>query len=198
MSRSDWPARIKAVVEKERAMTYCSVTERLFHVIRTLEEEQRKPVEYGDGMVLGHAEMQLLETIFRYPDENVSALSLRMGITKGAVTQVVTKLMDKQLLSRVQRDGNRQKAYFKPTPHGRDIIERHHRHHRKANRQLCEFITTLEDQEARSVFRFLECLTECVPFSQFPCECEKVREIEKEDVEYGQAIALCARPLCRP
>ena len=179
-------------------MTYCSVTERLFHVIRTLEEEQRKPVEYGDGVVLGHAEMQLLETISRYPDEHASALSLRLGITKGAVTQVVTKLMDKQLLSRVQRDGNRQKAYFRPTRHGREIIERHHRHHRKANQRLCEFITTLDDQEAHSIFQFLECLTECVPFSHFPCECEKVRENEKEDVEYGQAIAQCARPLCHP
>lgn len=179
-------------------MKYCNVTEHLFQVIRTLEEKQRKSVEYSDGIVLAHGEMRFLQTVARYPDENVSALSLRLGITKGAVTQMAAKLAHKELLQREQRDGNRQKTYVRATERGAKIIEQHHRRHQQANETLCRFITGLDDGEARSVFRFLECLAACAPFSQFPCLCAAANDQEKEVSEHEATIALCARPACRP
>jgi len=179
-------------------MKYCSVTEHLFQVIRTLEEKQRKSVEYGDGIVLAQGEVQFLQTVARYPDENVGALSLRLGITKGAVTQMVGKLADKQLLQREQRDGNRQKTYVRPTERGSQVIEHHHRRHSQANETLCRFITGLDDGQARSVFQFLECLAACAPFSQFPCLCAAANDPEKEVSEHDTTIAQCARPTCRP
>ena len=99
-------------------MTYCRVTEQLFEVIRLLEEENKKSRDYGTGVLITHGEALFLETVLRYPGENVSALSERLGITKGAVTQMVEKLSQKELIGTVQRDGNKKEKYFRPTQKG--------------------------------------------------------------------------------
>ncbi|MEA5016812.1 MAG: MarR family transcriptional regulator [Candidatus Limiplasma sp.] len=178
-------------------MKYCSVTDQIFGIIRRLEEEKKKPMDYGGGILLGHAEVQFLETVARYPDENVSELSERLGITKGAVTQTVAKLAQKELLESIQREDNRQKKYFLLTRKGEEVIRSHQRHHRQANQRLCRFIAGLDAKEAGAVFRFLENVRECVPFCEFPCECEGDRGLDKEESHHETSVAACARPACR-
>lgn len=179
-------------------MKYCSVTEQIFAIIRRLEDEKKNPIDYGGGILLGHAEVQFLETVARYPDENVSKLSERLGITKGAVTQMVAKLSQKELLESVRRENNKQKKYFGLTHRGEAIIEEHQRHHRQANQRLCRFVAGLDEKEASAVFRFLESVKECVPFCEFPCECKADSRKDKEDIHHETTAAACARPACRP
>ncbi len=178
-------------------MKYCSVADQIFKIIRRAEEEKKKPTDYGGGILLGHAEVQFLETAARYPDENVSNLSQRLGITKGAVTQMVAKLTQKELLESIQREDNKQKKYFLLTLRGEEIIKSHQRHHHEANQRLCQFIAGLDHREASAVFRFLECVKECVPFCEFPCECKADDGSDKEDVDYETTAAVCARAACR-
>ena len=178
-------------------MTYCRVTEQLFEVIRLLEEENKKSRDYGTGVLITHGEALFLETVLRYPGENVSALSERLGITKGAVTQMVEKLSQKELIGTVQRDGNKKEKYFRPTQKGVLTIQGRQTLHRQANQKLCDFIAALDQGEADTVFRFLECLRECAPFCEFQCACKKANRIDKEK-HYGETIAAaCERAACR-
>lgn len=176
---------------------YCKVTEQIFKIIRLLEEEKKKPKDYGSGILLNHAEVLFLETIARYPDENVSALSARLGITKGAITQMVGKLCKKELLEAIQRNDNKKEKYFRLTNKGDITIYGHQLFHQQANQRLCDFIASLDNDETDTVFRFLECLRQCVPFSEFPCECGKENKKDKEK-NYDDSIAsACVRTACR-
>ena len=175
---------------------YCSVTDQIFKIIHLLEDEKKKPMDYGGGILLGHAEVQFLETVARYPDENVSALSKRLGITKGAVTQMISKLYQKELLEVIQRENNKKEKYFRLTYRGEATIKGHQMHHSQANQRLCRFIAELDDTEANAVFRFLECVKECVPFCEFPCECKAEGRRDKEEIHYEATAAACVRPAC--
>ena len=176
---------------------YCRVTDQIFGIIRLLDEENKKPKDYGTGALLSHTEVSFLETVARYPEGNVSALSERLGITKGATTQMTGKLFQKDLLETIQRDDNKKEKFFRLTKNGEATISAYRRFHKEANRKLCDYIAALNPEEADTVFRFLEHLKQCVPFCEFQCECKNGNRNEKEG-NYGQATtAECTRITCR-
>ena len=176
---------------------YCRVTGQIFRIIRLLEEDRKKPKDYGAGIPLSQAEVLFLETVEQYPDENVSALSLRLGITKGAVTQIVGKLCQKELLEVINRNDNKKEKYFRLTPKGEKTVRGHQLFHRHANRRLCNFVAALDPKEANTVFRFLECVRECVPFCEFPCECGTITGDDKEESLDETIAVTCTQPACR-
>lgn len=181
-------------------MRYCHVTDHIFTLIRQLEEARRKPKDYGGGTLLNHAEVQFLDTIARFPDKNVSGLSGQLGITKGAVTQLVTKLSQKNLILEVQREDNKKEKFFRLTPQGARVVTSHHLFHKEANDRLCTFMKTLTPDESAAVYRFLEFIKTCVPFSESPCACHAhVNDafIEKE-YQHERNVAIGKQPVCHP
>ncbi|MFT4143531.1 MAG: MarR family transcriptional regulator [Mobilitalea sp.] len=174
-------------------MMYCKVTEQIFGITRLLEDEKKKPKDYGNGVLLYHAEVQLLDIIARYPSDNVSALSERLGITKGAITQMVEKLRQKELIETVKREDNKKEKYFCLTDKGEISIQGHQQLHQQANTSLCEFVSTLNPGEADAVFRFLEHLKLCVPFCEFQCTCKHDDVKDKEENHDESNIIECAR-----
>ncbi|MFA5571423.1 MAG: MarR family winged helix-turn-helix transcriptional regulator [Sphaerochaetaceae bacterium] len=177
-------------------MKYCSVTDHIFEIMRSLEEANKKPKDYGNGVVLGYAELQFLETVFRYPNEHATELSNRLNITKGAVTQMVAKLSTKGLITITQREHNRQKKFYSPTVQGEQMIQHYQRHHYEANQKLCTYMATLDDKEAQAVYSFLSFLKENVPFCEFPCECNAVSEQHTKEFNYDSPHAPCRRSTC--
>ncbi len=175
---------------------YCKVTEQIFGVIRLLEDERKKPKDYGSGVLLSHTEILFLDTIARYPGENVSALSDRLGITKGAITQMVEKLYQKELIEVEKREDNKKEKFFLLTNKGQTSLQGHQQLHQQSNESLCSFIGTLNSNEVDAVFRFLEHLKLCVPFSEFPCICIQDNRINKEE-NYNESNTVECSQLTR-
>lgn len=170
----------------------CKVAEQLFDIIRLMEEEKKKPKDYGLSIPLYHAEAMFLEFICRFPGENVSALSARLGITKGAVTQLSGKLVQKDLIEIVKRDDNKKEKYFRLTALGQEAVSRHQEFHKQANQQLCDYISTLNYDQTTIIFQFLEQLKQCVPFCEFPCACrsENNKEANYHETTTAQCVQL--------
>jgi transcriptional regulator, MarR family len=59
-------------------------------------------VDIGYGDVLSASEIHLIDIAGRYPQEKLSEIATRLGITKGAVTQMVQKLEEKGYVRRVR------------------------------------------------------------------------------------------------
>lgn len=177
---------------------YCKVTDQIFGIVRLLEEERKKPKDYGNGILLYHGEMQFLEILVRYPSENVSRLSERLGITKGAITQMVEKLKQKELILTVTRNDNKKEKYFSLTDKGLAVIEQHRYLHKQSNENICQFISTLDDKEANAVFRFLEHIKQAVPFCEFQCSCIDDYENNKEENNNETDSTKCTRFACNP
>lgn len=161
----------------------CSVAEQIFEIINLLDEEKKLPKDYGTGVPLYHAEAVFLSLINRYPEENASGLSARLNITKGAVTKLSGKLVEKGMIQITRRTDNKKEKYFRLTAKGEEVVQGHQQFHKQANQRLCKYISSLNYEEATLIFQFLNHLRECVPFCQFQCECGRD---EKEVTAYEQ------------
>lgn len=167
----------------------CRLTEELTEVIQLIDEEKKHSKDYGTGVPLYHSEIMMLEMIARYPYENVSGLSKKLGITKGAVTQGHNKLMQKGLIEGHQKSDNKKEKYFRLTEKGRESIDGHQQYHEAANQRLCDYLLTMSQEETEVIFRFLSRLKQCVPFCEFQCGCST--EHPGEDYHDQRNVAQC-------
>jgi DNA-binding MarR family transcriptional regulator len=68
---------------------------KLSHILKAVHST---PYDYGCGELLYPAEIHTLDCIGSNPDITVTELAERMGVTKGAISQIKSKLFKKKLL----------------------------------------------------------------------------------------------------
>jgi DNA-binding MarR family transcriptional regulator len=86
---------------------------------------EKIPVDYGIGKDLYHSERHMLDTIGDNPTLNVSELARSIGVTKGAISQVVKKLEEKQVVKRYKQAENEKEVFVDLTELGKVIYKRH-------------------------------------------------------------------------
>ncbi|WP_269850917.1 MarR family transcriptional regulator [Methanosarcina horonobensis] len=52
---------------------------------------EKKPVDMGCGVLLYPSEFHLIEAAGKNPEENLTSIASRLGVTKGAISQTVKK-----------------------------------------------------------------------------------------------------------
>jgi DNA-binding MarR family transcriptional regulator len=125
---------------------------RVLNKAATIEKE---PVDIGHGVLIYSSEVHLIDMIGRFPDENVSGLASRLGITKGAVSQTAKKLEAKGYLERENPEGDRKTVYLRLTGPGREAFAWHRGYHEAVNRRVLGEITGFDQAEIASCARIL-------------------------------------------
>jgi len=77
----------------------------ILHVYSILE---KKPIEFVDGPKLHLTEIQTVSAIGESPGVNITQLSEIMGVTRGAISQMVQKLAKKGLITRSKERNNKE------------------------------------------------------------------------------------------
>jgi DNA-binding MarR family transcriptional regulator len=132
------------------------ITEKVNKAVTILNNEKKIARDYGLGFLLNHAEVHLLDTINKHPDENTSQLALRNGITKGAIAQITKKLVEKDLIASFHTPENKKEVYFELTKLGKKAVLGHRRHHNRLNTGLRKYFETLSDKEMKTIIIFLD------------------------------------------
>jgi len=151
---------------------------RLFNKAALLEQE---PVDTGDGVLLHTSEIHLLDMAGRFPEESLSALASRLGITKGAVSQTVNKLEKKGYVERVNRDGNKKTVFIRLTGSGKRAFGWHRAYHAMVNERIAREISGYKEKE-RECIRNILCRMEKI-FD----ECPKTRQRATQEIKRGAA-----------
>lgn len=81
--------------------------------------------DYGTGMLINMVEVHTLTMIADRPGITVSELSVMWSRTKGAVSQNVTKLEHKGLVTRVRDESNAKIVHIYATPEGERLSTAH-------------------------------------------------------------------------
>jgi DNA-binding MarR family transcriptional regulator len=81
--------------------------------------------DFGTGIPLFRSEIHTIETIGKHPGINVTRLAERMGVTKGAVSQMLKRLVHKKLISKRMIAGNEKEVAIELTDLGRTAFEHH-------------------------------------------------------------------------
>lgn len=132
--------------------TFASMEDRIKHlgeallrVVGKINRNEKQGRSYGTGEMLHPSEVHTVMLIGNNPGQHVSELARIAGITRGAVSQVVAKLVKKGLVKKAADPDSSLKTIPRLTDMGWTAYRNHEQLH--------------EDQDAE-LFQYIRCLTE--------------------------------------
>ena len=81
----------------------------------------RKPKDYGTGDLLYFTEVHTITMVARNDEVNMTQLAEIMGVTKGAISQTIRKLVHKNLILRTNIN-NRKEVNLRLSEKGRQVL----------------------------------------------------------------------------
>ena len=89
---------------------------------------QQAPREYGTGVALHGGEIHTIQAIGETLGMNVTQLAERMGVTKGAVSQMVSKLVEKGMVRKARAQDNAKEVIVHLTELGQTGLRNHEKY----------------------------------------------------------------------
>jgi DNA-binding MarR family transcriptional regulator len=135
------------------------ITKLFIESVNIVNENAKKPRDYGIGVCLFQSEIHTLSAIYSNSGVNASELARVLGITNGAVTQVVNKLVKKDLLEKYNEASNKKEVYFRLTQRGSKACEIHNRLEQDMFADTLSFLENLDNEGINVISVFMEKLT---------------------------------------
>lgn len=115
---------------------------------------EKLPQDIGQGRIMYPAEVHMLETLIEYDGASITALAKINGVTKGAVSQLVSKLANRGFVKKIPDPDNKSRLIVHCTDAGRGICELHLAFHRQRDREFMDYVRKLDEAEFRTVSEF--------------------------------------------
>lgn len=118
---------------------------------------EKQPREYGPGIILTQTEIHTIAAIGDRPGINVTELSKLRGVTKGAASQLVYKLVDKGYVIKQTSQNSDTEVCLNLTDTGKIAYEKHIMYHEKSG---SAFFKALGEMPKEYEDYFIKMLTE--------------------------------------
>lgn len=122
--------------------------ERVLHKYMQLEE---MPFTYGDGIRLTQREIHAIDSIGSNPDINITQLAEMQGVTKGAMSQMAYRLLDKGYVRKVSAPKDDRELRLLLTPNGQEAYKAHKEYHAKRSGDFMDVLAGMDDQESAAL-----------------------------------------------
>lgn len=120
----------------ETNQAFEQVLEELELAVTRMSSMHESPWDFGTGVPLYRAEIHTVQAIGEHPGINVTRLAELMDVTKGAVSQMVGKLVNKGLVRKVQAGDNAKEVKL----HLTDLGDTGFRNHQKLHMQMLDIV----------------------------------------------------------
>lgn len=137
-------------------------TETFVRIINKFKVLEKIPIDHGTGDLLYASEINILEIIGKYPGINMTELAQKRGVTKGAVSQIVTKLVKKQLVLKNQAPDNDKTLSLQLTPLGKVAFENHEKFHAKYDSPMIEKLKSMNAEQLATISETFEMLEDTI------------------------------------
>lgn len=104
----------------------------------------------------GYSETHCIDYIGRLERPNVTKVAEHMGMTRGAISKMTKKLLNRGLVEKYTLETNRKEIYFRLTEKGKVLFEEHARRHRLWEKRDMNFLARYSTEEVRTVCRFMQ------------------------------------------
>lgn len=121
------------------------INELFFKIINTYNEIERKPYSYGTDILLHPSEVHTIEAIYINKNINITKLAKIQGITKGAVSKMVKKLVEKNLVEKNISPDTENEVILNLTKDGEKVYTGHKQYSDKLNKKLFNLYATLSE-----------------------------------------------------
>ena len=131
-------------------------------LLNKMDAMEKCPRDFGSGDLLHCSEIHTIMVIGKHPGITVTELSSVLGITKSAISQMIARLVKKNLVERTRREGNGKEILLRLTPHGTIAFLGHEQHHAKIFARMQERLGDLTPEQSRFIAGFLEAIEETI------------------------------------
>jgi DNA-binding MarR family transcriptional regulator len=138
------------------------LAEAFLRIVHKMIENQKKPRQYGIDDLLYPSEIHTIMMIGSHRDAHVSELARFLGVTRGAVSQMVAKLEDKGLIAKRTDLQNAKKVLLSLTTKGKVAYYAHEQYHEEADAPLIDYMANLTEEQYTFAVEFLGKMEEMV------------------------------------
>ena len=108
---------------------YDGILQKLEKVIVMTESMHTPSLSFGTGVLMHAKEIHTVQAIGRHSGINVTKLAEKAGVTKGAVSQTINKLVKKGLVRKTHLPGNDKEVVLELTDLGEIGFKNHEKFH---------------------------------------------------------------------
>jgi DNA-binding MarR family transcriptional regulator len=105
------------------------IMQKFDRVVMIMESMHSPSLSFGTGVLMYRREIHTIQAIGRNPGINITTLAEYMGVTKGAVSQIIKKLNKKGLVRKNYADGNAKEVILELTDLGQIGFQNHEKFH---------------------------------------------------------------------
>ena len=102
-----------------------------------------------------YSEIHTIAAIGDLPEPNVTQIANYMNVTRGAISKITKKLLEQNLIEAYQRDGNKQKIFFRLTKSGQFLYDEHEKRHKLWLKRDNAFIEQFDPETVKQVEDFM-------------------------------------------
>ncbi|MGU7367071.1 MarR family transcriptional regulator [Bacillus cereus] len=102
------------------------------------------------------SEVHCIEYIENNADSNVTQLAEAFYVTRGAISRMTKKLIQKGLVESYQKSENKKEIYFKLTEQGKEIYKIHEKLHKEFQERDKAVFEQVTEEEFDSIISFVE------------------------------------------
>jgi DNA-binding MarR family transcriptional regulator len=115
----------------KRENTSKEIIELFIRMVNKYNSLEKIPARHGTRHNLYHSERHMLDKIGDNTGMNVTEFAAAAGVTKGAISQLVTKLEKKGIVRRYKKSTNDKEVFLELTKSGQEVYQ----HHKNINKQ---------------------------------------------------------------
>jgi len=134
--------------------------ERWTRIMNKIIRSESLPRDFGTGDPIFMSEIHTLCVIGDMPGIKITDLSVRLGVTKGAISKITKKMEEKELIERYQEPGNDKEVLLKLTPKGKIAYLGHEEYHEKALERIMMKVEKLTKEQTVFVLQVFDALEE--------------------------------------
>lgn len=101
---------------------------------------EKTPRTFGSEFLLYPSEIHTIEAIGKNPGLNITELARKQGVTKGAVSQTISKLVKKGFVIKMKDVNNDRGVFLKLSKPGEKAFAAHEAFHSTVHSPLTEFV----------------------------------------------------------
>jgi DNA-binding MarR family transcriptional regulator len=117
--------------------------ERIIHKYNQVENKKRI---YGANVLLTRTEIHTIVAVGEHPGLNVTELAQKQGVTKGAASQMIYKLVDKGFINKTVSPDSDTEVCLMLTEMGNTAFEGHRKYHESNSNRFFKIIRDMSPE----------------------------------------------------
>lgn len=131
-----------------------------YRLINKYNQKAKTAKHYGTEDLLYSAEVHMIETIGSYETITTTKLAEKLGITKGAVSQITRKLLEKNLIMKIPSGEKVNEVLILLTDKGRIVYSYHQSMHERMLRKIDLILCDLSEEGIMALDKMIQVIDE--------------------------------------